>query len=59
MSKLYLEAKKQLLDNFVNYTQVMLMRLMSKIEYFTMPKGTKFSSGAKKLISLKEKGRED
>ena len=33
MSKLYLETE---------YTKYMLMRLMSKIKYLIMPKGTKF-----------------
>ena len=34
-------------DNYTNYMQVMLMRLISKIEYLIVPKGTKFTGSGK------------
>ena len=33
--------------NYTNYMQVRLMRLMSKIEYLIVPKGTKFTRSGK------------
>ena len=46
MSKLYLETKRNY-TNIQIIMQVMLMGLMSKIEYLIVPKGTKFMGSGK------------
>ena len=48
MSKLYLKTNR---NTTINYMQVMLMKLMSKIEYFIVPKGTKFMRSDKLGLS--------
>ena len=50
MSKLYLETNRKY--NYTNYMQVILMRLMSKIENHIMPKGTKFTGLGKLGLRL-------
>ena len=44
MLKLYLETNRK---TNTNYMQVRLMRLVSKSEYFIVPKGTKFTGSGK------------